>query len=74
LNCCYSTEHAQMVSAQKGIPAIGVEGQVTDDVAIRFSDLFYQYLVEGISIGAAYAQVKWDLDNKSSSNYYQTNI
>jgi len=44
LNACWTSNHAKYIS-QKGFYAIGVNAEIHDHVALKFSEVFYEYLL-----------------------------
>jgi len=63
-NTCRSLELAQHITARGVVDfAIGVEGQIPDDVAVRFAVTFYRQLSEGLSVHAAFEMAGLQLGN-----------
>jgi hypothetical protein len=54
-NTCHSLELARHLAAKAVVDvAIGVEGLISDDHAVRFATTFYRQLAEGLSVRSAF--------------------
>lgn len=69
MNVCDSKEHAELVTKEIDMAAIGIDGKISDRDAIHFTKELYKELKDGKSIQAAFDAVAIDFTMDDFGNY-----
>ena len=68
-NTCRSLELARHLTEQNVVDlAIGVEGEIADDHAIRFAGTFYRQLSDGLSVRGAFNMAGLQMGNTNAAS------